>query len=175
MATGMFITDFDGVVCDSVIECFLVTYNAYGKLQDPSFERVLDIETLPLATREEFRCLRVYLKGAEDFIPLLMSMEQGLELKSQDAFDRFKKSLHEHLPEYLAAFYAERDFLFQNEKELWLSLNPLFEEVGKAFKQRTSFENLRLLTTKRQLDAYEIFKYHGVDFPERANSVRQSR
>ena len=162
----MFITDFDGVVCDSVIECFLVTYNAYGKLQNTLFERVLDIETISRKKREEFRRLRVYLKGAEDFIPLLMTMEQNLSITSQEAFNSFREHLQERLPDYVAAFYAERDYLFQNEKELWLSLNPLFEHVGKAFKERSSFENLRILTTKRQLDAYEIFKFQGIDFPK---------
>ena len=163
---GMFVTDFDGVVCDSVVECFLVTHNAYGKLRNPSFKRVLDIETIPLAKQEEFRRLRVYLKGAEDFVPLLMSMEQNRSITSQEAFNSFKEAHKEQLPEFIAAFYAERDFLFQNEKELWLSLNPLFEHVGEAFKERSSFENLRVLTTKRQLDAYEIFKFQGIDFPK---------
>lgn len=162
----MFVTDFDGVVCDSVIECFLVSYNAYGKLRSPSFDRELNIEAIPLEKREEFRRLRVYLKGAEDFVPLLMSMEQNLNITSQEAFNGFKETHKEQLPEFIAAFYAERDFLFQNEKELWLSLNPLFEQVGQAFQERTSFENLRVLTTKRQLDAYEIFKFQGIDFPK---------
>ncbi|PID57377.1 hypothetical protein CSB45_07580 [candidate division KSB3 bacterium] len=166
MTTGMFITDFDGVVCDSVTECFLVTYNARGKLRNSSFERVREIETLPVEQRQEFRRLRVYLKGAEDFIPLLMSMEQGIDVKDQESFDRFKESLQAELPEFLAAFYAERDFLLQHEKELWLSLNPLFDKVGTAFQERESFENLRVLTTKRQIDACEIFKFQGIDFPE---------
>ncbi len=162
----MFISDFDGVVCDSVIECFVAAYNAYGKLRNSSFQRVLNIETIPLEEREEFRRLRVYLKGAEDFTPLLMTMEQNLNITSQEAFNSFKETQKEQLPESVAAFYAERDFLLQHEKELWLSLNPLFEQVGQAFKQRDSFENLRVLTTKRQQDAYEIFQYQGIAFPK---------
>ncbi len=165
MTKRMFITDFDGVICDSVIECLLVTYNAYQKLQTTAFQRLLDIEAIRPEKRAEFRRLRTYLKGAEDFIPMFLAIENEISITSQEAFNRLKAE-HEHqLPEYLDAFYAERDFLQHHEKELWLSLNPLFDGITATLQQRESFEGMQILTTKRQNDVIETFQYQGIPFP----------
>lgn len=165
MAKNMFITDFDGVLCDSVLECLLVTSNAYGKLQSSSYQRKLSLEDITPARREEFRRLRSFLKGAEDFIPMFIAIEKDIKITVQKDFDVLKADHHQQLPKYLEAFYAERDFLQQNEKELWFSLNPLFDGLREALKQRESFEGLHILTTKRQNDVVETFQYQGIPFP----------
>ena len=165
MSQKMFITDFDGVVCDSVIECLLVTYNAYGRLHSPSYQRLLDIEAIDPKKRETFRKLRAFLKGAEDFVPLFMTIEQNISITRQKDFDLFREAHKEHLTEYVEAFYAERDFLKNNEKELWLDLNPLFEGFAEELQQRPSFERLHILTTKRQDDVVQIFQHWNISFP----------
>ena len=161
----MFITDFDGVLCDSVQECLLITHNAYRKLHSSSYRRILDIEAIELAKREEFRRLRPYIKGAEDFVPIFVAIEDKIRITNQKDFDALREAHKEHLPKYVEAFYAERDFLIQNEMTLWLGLNPLFDGFAEELKQRTSFEGLHILTTKRQEDVLGIFQYQGIPFP----------
>ncbi|PIE33432.1 hypothetical protein CSA56_11535 [candidate division KSB3 bacterium] len=161
----MFITDFDGVLCDSVIECLLVTYNAYGKLRTPGYQRLLDIEQIDPQKRETFRQLRSYLKGAEDFVPLYMTMEEGVTIHNQQDFDIFRDAHSDQLPACTAAFYEERDYLKTHERELWLSLNPFFGNFAEELRQHESFENMRILTTKRQDDAAAIFDYQNIPFP----------
>lgn len=161
----MFITDFDGVICDSVLECLLVTYNAHKRLQSPDFKRVLDLETVELSIRERFRKLRPYLKGAEDFVPMYIAIEENISITTQRDFDEVRSTHKDRLLTYQKAFYAERDYLQHHEKERWLRLNPLFDGIGAMLKQRTSFENIHILTTKRQQDVLEIFQYQGIPFP----------
>ena len=165
MTKKLFITDFDGVLCDSVVECLLVTYNAYYRLQTSSYTRLLNIEEIEPSTRSRFRKLRPYLKGAEDFVPILIAIEQNIPINNQQDFDRVREQYKYDLTRFQEAFYGERDYLQQHEKELWLSLNPLFEGIGEALKQQDSFENVFILTTKRQEDVLKIFQYQGIPFP----------
>jgi phosphoglycolate phosphatase-like HAD superfamily hydrolase len=161
----MFITDFDGVLCDSVQECLLVTYNAYNRLHGASSPRALNLEEIDLAKREQFRKLRPYLKGAEDFIPIFIAAVEQLPITNQKEFDALRSSHKDQLLTYQKAFYAERDYLLRHEKELWLSLNPLFDGIGETLRQCASFEQIQILTTKRQEDVLEVFQYQGIPFP----------
>jgi phosphoglycolate phosphatase-like HAD superfamily hydrolase len=94
-----------------------------------------------------------------------MTMEQNIPITCQKDFNSFREAHKDRLAEYVKAFYAERDFLIHHEKELWLSLNPLFDDVAEAFTQRASFEGLQILTTKRRDDVLEIFEYWEIPFP----------
>jgi phosphoglycolate phosphatase-like HAD superfamily hydrolase len=170
----LLVTDFDGVVCDSVSECLLAAENAWGQLQT-SYEaqRIFDIDAIPTNRQAKFRKLRPYLRGAEDFIPLFLAVERDLEVESQADFDLLRRRLQHQLPQYQQAFYAERDFLRQHHRRLWLQLNPLFSEVGRALATHSSFEHIFILTTKRQPDVVDILEYHGIDFPfEQIHSVK---
>jgi len=165
MSKKLLITDFDGVVCDSVEECLLVTYNAYHRLQDASFQRLLDLQQIAPETRQTFRRLRPYLKGAEDFLPLFRAVEQQIPIATQREFDAFRDGMHNELSEFVTFFYAERDFLIRNEHRIWLSLNPLYGDFATILRARNGFERVHILTTKRREDVLEIFGYQQVAFP----------
>lgn len=165
MVKKLFITDFDGVICDSVGECLLVTYNAYHTLHTPAFQRVFTLDAIAPTIQAQFRALRPYLKGAEDFVPIFLSIEQHVPIERQQDFDRFRASYRAELEHFQAAFYAERNFLKQRHRDLWLHLNPLFDGIDEALHRPSSFEKVYILTTKRQDDVMAIFDYQGVPFP----------
>lgn len=165
MQKKIFITDFDGVLCDSVMECLLVSHNAYHQLQQPGTERLLDLDRIPQEQQREFRRLRAYLKGAEDFVPMYASMQYGRAIASQQNFDAWRETLKDQLPDYTRAFYTERDYLIRHERELWLHINPLFDRFAQILRERSSFENLQILTTKRREDVLEVFNYQQIPFP----------
>jgi phosphoglycolate phosphatase-like HAD superfamily hydrolase len=165
MTKKLLITDFDGVLCDSVQECFLVAYNTYKRLYTPSFQRVLNLAEIEPAKREQFRKLRPYLKGAEDMVPIFLAVEECAPIKNQLEFDRWRDKHQAQLATYQQAFYAERDYLQRHAKAVWLSLNPLFDGIGEALRQQNSFKSVWILTTKRQQDVLEIFHYQGISFP----------
>lgn len=166
MSQALFITDFDGVICDSVVECLLVTYNAYSRLHTPSFQRILNLEAISPEKQREFRRLRPYLKGAEDFVPMFLAIEQSVQIAGQEEFNRFRDQHQKDLGRSQEAFYEERDYLQRYEKDIWLRLNPLFKGVGEALQSRKSFDTVHILTTKRQNDVLAIFDYYAIPFPE---------
>lgn len=164
MSKKLLITDFDGVICDSVEECLLVTYNAYHRLHDASFQRLLDLQQIAPETRQTFRRLRPFLKGAEDFVPIFRSIEQRIPLATQREFDAFRDEMRDQLSEFVTLFYEERDFLIRNEHRIWLSLNPLYGDFAAILRARQAFERFHILTTKRREDVLEIFGYQQVAF-----------
>lgn len=168
----LLISDFDGVLCDSATEGFLSAYNTYRRLQSPDSERILDMRELPADHERRFRALRPYLHGAEDFIPILHALHTDAEISSQAEFDAFRAQFQQQLREYQLAFYAERDFLRRHEAELWLKLNPLYPEIHPHFSTLAPFENVHILTTKREEDVKDIFADWKIDFPaSHINSV----
>ena len=162
----LIVTDFDGVVCDSVLECLLAAHNAWEQLQSgPNSQRIFGLSAIPSQRQSRFRELRPYLRGAEDFIPLFLAVERELEVSSQRDFDLLRRRLRDQLPVYQQAFYTERDYLRRQHRELWLELNPLFTPIDRALSSRASFEDVHILTTKRQPDVEDILEFHGIAFP----------
>ncbi len=162
----LLVTDFDGVICDSVLECLIAADNAWRALHEVGEEeKNLDINTIAPERQKKFRRLRPYLRGAEDFVPIFLAVQRGLEIESQYDFDALRQQLADQLPSYQQAFYTERDFLRQNHRELWLELNPLFKKIGEAFTDLSSYEKVFILTTKRQQDVEDILDHHGIAFP----------
>jgi phosphoglycolate phosphatase-like HAD superfamily hydrolase len=159
------ITDFDGVICDSASEGFLSAYNAYLKIEKPEAPRVLDIRRLSGILHQDFRRLRSYLHGGDDFVPIVKAAIEGVNLNSQGDFDEYRKQFHDRLPLFQQTFYDERDYLRKNKKELWLSLNPLFPEASAAFRLLAPFHKVYILTTKRAQDVEDILSYWKIDFP----------
>lgn len=179
MCAKVLVTDFDGVICDSVSECLLAAENAWGELQTSyKAEKTLELSSIRAERQRRFRELRPYLRGAEDFVPLLIAVERDLEVESQTDFDLLRRRLQHQLPHFQQAFYTERDFLRREHHELWLQLNPLFSEVGRALAARKTagpapFAHIHILTTKRQADVEDILEYHGINFPpEQIHSVK---
>jgi phosphoglycolate phosphatase-like HAD superfamily hydrolase len=159
------ITDFDGVICDSAVEGFLCAYNTHLKIEQPGAPRLLDGDRLSQLLHGDFHRLRAYLHGAEDFVPLVKAALTGETITCQADFDRYREQFEENLPFFQQSFYDERDYLRRNEPELWLSLNPLFEESAEPFRRLAPFENVYILTTKRGEDVEDILSYWNIDFP----------
>ncbi len=166
MVKKMFITDFDGVLCDSVDECILSSYNAHGKLYLPAFRRIRSLDEIDPEKRKQFRALRPYIRSGEDYILIFWALEKNISLSGQEGFDRLREERKEPLSGYQAVFYEERDFLLKHERELWLSLNPLFDGIGEALNANNVFEHMRILTTKREDYVLETLHYHGIAIAE---------
>jgi phosphoglycolate phosphatase-like HAD superfamily hydrolase len=155
--------DFDGVICDSMDECMFSSYNAYLKLISVN-QRINNLEEINSEKRKEFRRLRPFIRGGEDYILFFFIIEDGIKIIDQLHFDKIREEKKHKLVEYKKALYEERDFLLKNNRDLWLNLNPLFE-VGNFLKEKSSFDNVFILSTKKKEYVFEILKFHEINFP----------
>ena len=146
--------DFDGVICNSLDECFTSSWMAYYS------DRPLSID---LAGRRRFDSYRPFIRRGADYLVLQHCIDRSIALESQDDFDRVLADLgEERIDSYQESFYDVRRHLLEDTPDFWLSLNPLYPEIAPylvAFGR-----NHWIITTKEASFAHRILQYHGVDW-----------
>ena len=75
--------DFDGVICDSLPECYTVSLAAYYGL----FRKSEVPKDASGATETVFRRFRPYIRRGGDYLFIQMAIHQGIRLESQEDFD----------------------------------------------------------------------------------------
>ncbi len=155
---GLLALDFDGVICDSAGESFLVASTAFVRLApeasicahlprveagslvspdpgDPIFERFL--EHMPLGNR------------AEDYAVVLRAIDQKRPLDDQITYDRFKARLD---PQWLNAFhetyYGVRRTFQTLDPNGWLKLSKPFPGIGRLLRELSATTCLAIATAR---------------------------
>ena len=162
MIEGILVSDFDGVICDSVHECMVSSHRAYQRLTNP--RRTVSDKIAP-DLRKKFRQLRPYVRSGEDYIVLWDILNQGVIAQNQAAFDDYSHSHAAQIEKYREALYSEREQMLRTERRFWLDLNPLFK-ASASLRDCTNFERIHILSTKRSEYVLEILDHHGIDFPK---------
>jgi phosphoglycolate phosphatase-like HAD superfamily hydrolase len=156
------VLDFDGVICDSIDECFLSSWIAYHSLflggrADP----------VPGKARSDFAILRPFIRTAEDFVLIQEMLAKGESVQDQAGFDaallragKEKRELFRRLA------HEARTGLLENDRGAWLAMNRLYPHVKEALLSMRSFPRLAILSTKRPQFIMEILGWHGVHLPE---------
>jgi len=156
--------DFDGVICDSLEECFRSSWLAREGLAitnalppDPPFDA---------AYRARFDACRPFIRSGEDYLIVHEWAARGEVPADQAAFDR---SLAAHGPEILAdlkkRLYAVRDQLLEKHHAQWLGWNPLYPGVAQALTTQATNPHAWILSTKKAEFIVEILAHQGVAWP----------
>ncbi|MBN2736532.1 MAG: HAD family hydrolase [Spirochaetales bacterium] len=150
--------DFDGVIADSIPECFVVSWLAYNHLivkKNPSF--------VALADYRLFRSFRPYIRIGSDYMFIQKALDSGKTLASQEAFDHYLSlySDEEHQLFY-QVFYQAREEMLQNHADFWFSLNPLFPHVRDFLEKAAHLPELFILSTKKSWFIEKILEYNGI-------------
>ena len=150
--------DFDGVICNSLDECFTSSWLAYFS------DRPLSID---LAGRRRFDSYRPFIRRGADYLVLQYCIDRSIALESQDDFDRVLAYLGEEQCDlYQESFYDVRRRLLEESPGFWLSLNPLYPELAPYLVGFA--RNHWIITTKEVSFAHRILQYHRVDWnPDR--------
>jgi hypothetical protein len=156
--------DFDGVICDSLEECFQSSYLA-DKAQDIG-------STLPPAApadaayRAAFRACRPFVRSGEDYVVLHRLISAGKAPGSQEEFDAFLASIGGgSLGRIKKSLYAVRESLLELHRELWLGWNPLYPGMADALCDLAGNARVFILSTKKAEFIAEILAYHKVPWP----------
>jgi phosphoglycolate phosphatase-like HAD superfamily hydrolase len=159
--TTLLVLDFDGVVCDSIDETFLASWNAYHALY-----RKEEPASVPLSARRAFGALRPFIRTGEDFVMIQELLATGRTVRSQAEFDdALRAAGAKTLSAWRELFNAARTKILETEKVAWLSLNRIYPHVGRAFAELPSRDALCILSTKRSRFIEEILTAHGIQMP----------
>ncbi len=150
--TALFL-DFDGVICDSYVECFAMSWYAYFYL----FREEKEV-SMKIADKPRYRKLRPMVRNSEDNVVIQHILARELRVESQEDFDVLLKELGaETLGKLRKCFYDTREYFLDRYRNFWLGLNYLFPGMPEILKE--------ILSTKKPAFIDEILKYNGIAWP----------
>jgi len=162
MVKRVIFLDFDGVICNSVLEClYSATIAYYSKYLK---ER---ITALPLSFKEDFIRYRPFIRTGEDYVVLAELVAKGVKIHSQEDFDReLQSNPQERLSLFRDLFYQTRRELIAHDFLHWMRLNPLYAGVKDPLLEVATDPRVYILSTKVSDLIHKILLYHGIDWPE---------
>jgi len=155
---GLVFLDFDGVICDSLLETLVSSWRGYylsRGAEEPS--------VMPVTLLQDFTRLRPYVRAGEDFILIQELIAAKFPIQSQQDFDsKLAERGEQRMARYRESFYtARRDFL-RHERKYWIGLNRLYPHVTPCLNDWASSPSLYILSTKRADYIVEILSSKGV-------------
>jgi len=144
--------DFDGVICDSSREVFVVAADTYAAVEPRSalLDTLRPLREDAVSGGDQFRNHEIYHRflnllplgnRAEDFGVSLRAIESGTTITDQKAYDGFFQRVGgKWLEGFHRSFYGCRDSLRETDVSAWLRLHlpfPGFSETLKRHSNRT--------------------------------------
>ena len=151
--------DFDGVLCDSLPECYAVSRTAFWRLH-------LGMPEPPPspADEAEFVRMRPYIRRGADYLLLHLAIREGRALESQEAFDGLAAREADLDDRFQELFYRARSELLEGNPERWFALNPLYPGIGEMLLRNRRNHDVLILSTKEAPFILEILRHHGVEW-----------
>lgn len=159
----LLVLDFDGVICDSVDECFVTSWEARLRLRGGTGPA----PAAPPGQAEAFAHLRPFVRNGEDFLVILEAASTGTPLRDQAGFDAFAATIPPaDLAGFTARFYEVRERMLVEDRPRWLRLNRVYPHARAALLAAIrAGVPLRILSTKRQPYILEILAANGIILP----------
>lgn len=163
MRDTLLVLDFDGVICDSVDECFVASWEARFRLRGGAG----GVPEPPAGHAEAFAHLRPFVRNGEDFLVILEAVERGAVPADQAGFDALAATLPPaQLAGFKARFYQARERMLAEDRPRWLRLNRVYPHAREALlAAERGGVPLRILSTKRQPYILEILAANGIALP----------
>lgn len=163
--TDFLALDFDGVIADSIGECLILGYNAYGRY-NRSGVQIRRLEELDAGRLNECRRLRSFIRSGEDYVYIQLALDKGFPIQDQQAFDAFVKKHLSLKDRFYDLFYEERELLSSTAESLWIELNPLYKGVKQFLSKYRAKDRLFIITTKQIKYALKILSGNNIYLKE---------
>ncbi len=154
------VLDFDGVICDSIDECFTSSSLAYYDLQQKTIPSLSESDR-----RAGFARLRPFIRTGEDYLLIHELSDRGITARDQERFDELKsREGPEKMARYRELFYKARIQLLERDRVAWMSMNRIYPNARTAL-QNAAGAALVILSTKRPEFIQEILGHAGLSVP----------
>jgi phosphoglycolate phosphatase-like HAD superfamily hydrolase len=168
---GLLFLDFDGVICDSIEECFSSSAIAFYKLMKGEAQPDFDA-----AYRKSYRAHRPFVRNGEDYLLIHELLSRGAPCSTQADYDRAREAAGKaKLERYLELFTQARRDLVANRRAYWISLNPVYPFMCALLPALGADSGAYILSTKKKEFIVEILASCGVEWwSERIISMQDS-
>lgn len=166
--------DFDGVICDSAPEVFLVALRTWLELRpdSPRAGRTVLVAGAAAPGPELVRADPLYPaflammplgNRAEDFGIELLALEQGRLLEDQAAYDAFKRAVDaEWLRSFHKHFYRVRRALSEADPVAWRRLTPAYPGIPELLRRCSGAALLAIATSKDRRSVGKLLQAYGI-------------
>jgi phosphoglycolate phosphatase-like HAD superfamily hydrolase len=159
---ALLVLDFDGVLCDSLPECFASSWYAYYEL---CLGRAPD--SVPRDAYALFAGLRPLIRSGEDYLLIQDLLRRGESVSTQAEFDlRLSDAGAELMARYKTLLYQARDHLLSTMPEYWCRLNPIYPHLRGSLERMDPERGVFILSTKRAPFIARILAASGLRFPD---------
>jgi phosphoglycolate phosphatase-like HAD superfamily hydrolase len=150
--------DFDGVIWDTVDECFHVGYRTFGKIKKK-------IPGNPEQIKRAFRSGRFLARTGDDFFIILHLINENPEIDFENLpFEEFiahRKKLKDEISLFSREFYTERSRLQKENSDVWLQMQGPFPGVLEQLPDiKENFQNLVICSAKDRASIDILLKLH---------------
>lgn len=171
----LLVFDFDGVLCDSIHDSFMLSLNTYIEIE-PRHHLPLDSPLYPVdpvfafekshpELFEAFRNLLPLGNRAEDYYVMwtIIDTQKMEKIQTQEDFDQFKlKFSQESMENYAKKFYNNRGHFQETTPELWAKLLPPFPGIPEAVKNLSERFFLSIATSKDRVSVDFLLERYGI-------------
>lgn len=145
--------DFDGVICNSIDECLLTSYNAYHE------KNYTELNGFSQRFKEFFYRYRHLVRPAGEYFLLYKAFYEQIEPLRHETFFELKDQNQEHISEFSNRFFTERTTL-KDDRANWLSLHSIYPHVSEFL---TTYDHkFFVVTTKDRDSVNRLMEYFGL-------------
>lgn len=167
--------DFDGVICDSVLEAFYCSYLAYHAIpytEDPS-TYASDANCSYGVAKDIFFQYRPFIRSGQHLMLLQHCINRDIALHTQQDFETQLQHISaEQLQTWRNQLYTIRERMHSNRFSTYIALNTLYPHVQKHVHALSTCANAYILSTKRTDMIAIVLQHNQITWPsERIFSV----
>ena len=151
--------DFDGVICDSIKECMLVSYYAYNnELSHPK----LDISIINPTLQKKFKKYRYLVGPAKNYYFLWKILLDKSSSNIERGYHRIKKNKAGMEKKFIERFYDLREEVRTKEFDKWVSFNPFYPKMNEFLNSTININNLYIVTTKDAQSVFDLLHINNI-------------
>lgn len=157
--------DFDGVICDSIKECYFTAFHLYYKIND--------IKSFSIFYKKNFlklKKLRVFVKSGLDYFVAIYILDKKLIIKNKKDFESAKVILDISENKINKLFYRYRKEFVKKNYILWIAMNPLYKGLKKILIKLIKENILYVLTYKNKESVLDILNHNKI-FIQKENVI----
>ena len=155
--------DFDGVICDSLPECYYSSYLSWF----PGVEPAIPLGDMDSQNKryKDFCLWRPYVRSGEDYLLIQSLVDKLPPPTSQDEMDdHLQKAGLDTMKSFKTKIYETRDKILKENPEVWLGLNPLFPQLKPWLDRLSLNPKVWILSTKKPDFILRILEFQGVSW-----------
>ena len=165
--------DFDGVISDSLLEAYLITWRIAGRFDSrlapddgalPTLENIYSFRRENLEHWNLFKALVPFCNRGEDYLLAHWVVREKRRITTQEEFNAFAESQsRDQLDRFHQEFYIERYRLADEDRDGWLSLSTAYPGVAEALTVLAGKFTLAVATSKDLESVRRLLQNYGID------------